>query len=66
MKYFYQVSVDSAAEAAEFEDYLGGLGYDVEVTGPYAIALFDLKDVDDGTLVRVKNVYVITGTMEKP
>ena len=41
-----------------------GRGYDVDVDGPYDIAMHDLTDVtpSPGTLVRVKNVYVVTGT----
>lgn len=63
-KYFYQVSVNTPEEAAEYVAYMEGRGYDVDVDGPYDIAMHDLTDVtpSPGTLVRARNVYVVTGT----
>ena len=64
MKYFYQFTVNSAPEAAHFEAYLLGMGYEVTVGGPFEIAMFDLKDISPGAVMRAENAWVVSGERE--
>lgn len=57
----FQAVVDSAEEAEFFRAFLVGQHYEVDVKGPFAKAIFDLKDVSTGTVVKALICWIITG-----
>lgn len=62
----FQAVVNSPDEADFFRSFLGEQGFDVDVQGPFAKSVFDLKDVSTGTVVKAANCWIVLGVKDMP